>query len=110
MTWVNVNTIEFSITLQSVVNGDTPATFGSMPSRPGEPPNTASMCGTLPGSLSTTVTSYAENRSRMHDTVSDQVVALTDHAGIVVCAEAIEDRLVRASLTPGCSVTPFLFR
>src|SRR5690349_11459421 len=86
---VNVKTIEFSITTQSSVNGETPAVFASMPTCVGEPPNTASMCGTLPGSTSVTVTSKREKRSFMHVTVDCQFVALTFHAGSEVVAVTI---------------------
>src|SRR5512139_3496562 len=94
---------------QSVVNGETPATPLGRPSCVGEPPNTASMCGTLPGSVSTICTSNGAKISFMHATVAAHVVALTFHAGIVVCCDAIVERLVRESFVPGASVTPFLF-
>src|SRR4051812_43742435 len=95
---------------QSSVNGETPAVFASMPTCVGEPPNTASMCGTLPGSTSVTVTSKRENRSFMQVTVDCQFAAVTFHAGIDVCAVTIVDLFVRESLSPGDSVTPFLLR
>src|SRR5215212_956013 len=110
ITAVNVNTIAFSMIEQSVVNGDTPPTLVPIPSRVGEPPNTASMCGTLPGLTSVIVTSNAENSSRMHDTVADHVVALTFHGGMTVCAVGIVEWLVRESLSPGSRVTPPLLR
>ena len=109
-TFVNVNTIEFSMTAQSSVNGDTPPTPEPMPIFCGEPPNTASMWGTLPGSTSVTVTSNRANMSRMHATVAAQVAALVFHAGTLACDETIEDRLVRASSSPGNRVTPSWFR
>ena len=49
---MNVNTIELSTTAQSAVNGDTPASELDIPNCAGVPPNTASMCGTSPGSTS----------------------------------------------------------
>ncbi len=107
---VNVNTIEFSMTEQSWVNGETPATLVGRPSCVGEPPNTASMCGTAPGSVSTTVTPKGENKSRTQATVAFQVAASVFHAGIVVCCDAIVERLVRESLLPGDSVTPVRLR
>src|SRR5436190_16642168 len=110
ITFVNVNTIEFSMIAQSLVNGDTPATLLGMPSCVGDPPNTASMCGVWPGSVSVTVTSNGANSSFMHATVAVHVVALTFHGAIVVAACASVDRLVRESLLPGCRVTPFLLR
>src|SRR3954463_15800466 len=110
ITFVNVNTIEFSMMPQSCVNGDTPATLFGMPSCVGEPPNTASMCGVWPGSTSVTLTSNGENRSFMQATVALHVVALTFHAGIDVVWLASVERLVRESLLPGDSVTPFLLR
>jgi hypothetical protein len=68
------------------------------------------MCGTAPGSFSTTVTPKGENRSRMQATVDAQVAASVFHAGIVVCWLAIVDRLVRESLSPGERVTPVRLR
>ncbi len=77
---VNVKTIEFSITAQSVVNGETPARVDASPSCVGVPPNTASMCGTLPGSVSVNVMLNGANTSRMQLTVAFQVAALTFQA------------------------------
>src|SRR5215510_3997760 len=94
----NVNTTEFSMTEQSVVNGETPATLFGMPTCSGEPPNTASMCGTLPGSVSTIVMSYATNKSRMQPTTLAQLAALTFHAGIAVWVVTTVERLTRESL------------
>src|SRR4026209_1040684 len=98
---VNVNTTEFSMTTQSSVNGDTPATLFGMPTCVGEPPNTASMCGMLPGSVSTIATSKRPNRSRMHVSTVDQFAADTFHAANCVVAVTIVERFVRESLLPG---------
>src|SRR5687768_18471580 len=87
---VNVNTTLFSIVLQVDVNGDTPAIRCVSPSIDGEPPNTASMCGTLPGSVSVIVTSNGANISRMHVTVCDHKI------GRASCRERVEGRLHRA--------------
>jgi hypothetical protein len=98
---VNVNTIEFSMIPQSSVNGDTPPTPDCMPMFCGDPPNTASMCGVLPGSTSVTVTSQRENMSFMQVTVAVQVAALVFHAGTVEVELMIDERFVRESSSPG---------
>src|SRR5258706_12099938 len=101
MTWTNVNTIEFSMIEQSVVNGDTPATLFGRPSCVGEPANTASMWLTLPGSVSVIVRLKGPKISFMHAVVAVFTVADAAHAGSDVCACAIEDVFVRESLLPG---------
>src|SRR4051812_13715803 len=109
-TLVNVKTIEFSITAQSSVNGETPPTPCCMPMFCGEPPNTASICGTLPGLTSVIVTSQRENMSFMHATVAVQCAALVFHAGTLRCDVMIDDLFVRESSSPGSSVMPVRLR
>src|SRR5437867_2515924 len=94
---LNVNTTEFSMIEQSVVNGETPPTFDGSPTWVGVPPNTARMCGTLPGSVSTTWTSNRDHRSRKHATVSAHTCGVVLHAGIATCWLTIDDVFVRAS-------------
>jgi len=106
----NVKTIEFSMIEQSVVNGDTPPTFEGRPTCVGVPPNTASMCGTLPGSVVTTWTSKREKISVKHETVSFHTVPPGFHAGIETCWLTMVEKLLRESLLPGRSVTPVWFR
>src|SRR5688572_30324448 len=107
ITSVNVNTIEFSMTLQLDENGETPANRCSKPSACGVPPNTASICGTLPGSVSVIATSNGANISRRHVTVLPHRSELAFHGGTETCVVTSEDRLMRASFAPGVSVTPF---
>src|SRR5512139_1415901 len=97
ITLVNVNTIEFSITAQSSVNGLTPPTPDGIPMLPGPPPNTASMCGTLPGSTSVIVTSQRANMSFMHFTVSAHSCGDAFHAGTWRWLVMIDERFVRES-------------
>ena len=110
MTLVNVKTIEFSMTEQSVVNGETPATSFGMPSCVRRAAEHGLDVRDVARVGLDDRTSNGANSSRMHETVAFQVVALTFHAGIVVCCVAIVERLVRESLLPGSSVTPFLLR
>src|SRR5258705_11954694 len=77
----NVNTIEFSMMEQSSVNGDTPPTFDGSPTSPGVPLNSASMCGTLPGSTSVTVTPNRDQMPLKQLTVSVQFCADGAKAG-----------------------------
>src|SRR5258705_14016925 len=105
MTCVNVKTIEFSMIEQSVVNGETPATLFGRPSCVGEPPNTASMWLTLPGSVSVMVTSNGPKISFMHAVVAAFTVAEAVQPGIAVRCCAIVDLFVREALVPGDSVT-----
>ena len=107
---MNVNTIEFSMIPQFDVNGDTPPTPDGNPIDCGEPPNTASMCGTLPGSTSVNATSKRENMFRMHATVASHTASLVFHAGTVRGELTIVDRLARESFCPGDTVTPLRFR
>src|SRR3569623_152710 len=102
---VNVKTIEFSMIEQSVVNGDTPPTFEGKPSISGVPPKIASMCGTFPGSWSTTWTSKRDHRSLKQLTVSFHVCASVFHAGIDTCCCGIDEVFVVESLLPGRSST-----
>ena len=76
----------------------------------GEPPNTASMCGTLPGLTSVTVTSQRANMSRMQVTVAAQFAALVFQAGTCFVELMLDDLLVRESSLPGVSVMPVRFR
>src|SRR5262245_51547329 len=106
MVSVNTNTIAFSITLQSDDSGAAEFQFGSPNSRD-EPPNTASMCGTLPGSASTTWTSNRANMLRTQATVSFHSVGLAFQGGMVVSAGATVDWLMRESLKVPCfTATP----
>src|SRR5262245_1541037 len=95
---------------QSSVNGDTPPTPDGIPTSCGEPPNTASMCGTFPGSTSVTVTSNRDQISWKHATVALQVAALVFHAGTTAWLLTIDECWVRESSSPGRSVTPLWLR
>src|SRR5436189_235866 len=79
----NTNTIELSMMPQLVENGDTPPTLTGSPRSCGEPPITASMWGTAPGSWSVTMTANRENMSTTHAFTALHFAALTLHAGIV---------------------------
>jgi hypothetical protein len=67
-----------------------------------------SMCGTLPGSTSTTCTLYGAHIVRVQLITCAHAVAEMLYAGIAVVWLTRVDRLVRESLLPGLSVTPFL--
>src|SRR6185369_3941921 len=94
----NVNTIEFSMMLQSWVNGDTPPTPEDMPITDGEVVKIASMWGTLPGSTSVIVTSHRENMSRKHVIKLDQFAAVALYAGTATFELTSVDLFVRESL------------
>src|SRR5690349_6067967 len=103
---VNTNAIEPSITEQSVVNGDTPATLSGRPTSPGLPPNTASMCGVAPGSWSVIVTSNGAYSSATHATVADQVSSSTSQPSISVGSATTDDTWRTESLSPGRRIAP----
>src|SRR4051812_40712664 len=90
---VNAKTIEFSITVQLKLNGEMPPTLVVMPTSAGARANSASMCGTEPGSTSVIVTSNRDQMSFMHATVVAQSAGLAFQPGTCVGRLTIDDVL-----------------
>src|SRR5215813_6510739 len=103
---VKANTIEFSITEQLGLNGETPPMLVVRPRSAAARANTASMCGVAPGSTSVTVISKRDQISFMQATVAAQSAALAFQPGTCVARDTIVDVFACELLVPGVSVTP----